>query len=454
MSLVFLVVSALGGVPFPVVSLRLCVERFSFLKLKGLRLLKKKINIDALQVGMYMEADVRDAAKGKGATPNSKNNVLLLGSGMLITSENQIRRLKEAGLNDVTIDTTKGKDSADGTPVSAPKPIEMPREPRKKPLPEGRTVEYKDEIKKARATKQVVKNQLKEALDSTAIGGSMDRKKLDAGAKLITESVFRNVDAMVGLTRLKEHDPYTANHCINVCIITLAVAHADGIDESTAKMLASATLLHDIGKTKIPLEILNKPGKFEDHEFEEMRKHTSYGRDVLYEMPGVTEEMMLIATQHHEMLNGKGYPDNLTGDNIHRFGQMTAIADVYDALTSARVYKPALPPHFALGRIYQNKNIEFNGELVDLFVKSLGLYPVGSLVQLDTNEVGIVSEPNPTNIRQPKVGCFITRYKKFREVPYIVDLANDPQENRKIVKVLDPSKYKIDVEKMLKMCAG
>ena len=417
--------------------------------------MKKKINIDKLVVGMFMEADVRDAARGKGAIPNSKKNVLLLGAGMLITSENQIRRLKEAGLNDVVIDTTKGKDTAGGTPVGPTKPIAMPREARKKPLPKGRTVEYKEELKKARATKQVVKNQLKEALNSAAIGGVMDRKKLDAGAKLITDSVFRNVDAMVGLTRLKEHDAYTANHCINVCIITLAVAHADGIDESTAEMLATATLLHDIGKTKISLDILNKPGRFEPHELEEMRKHTIYGREVLYEMPGVTEEMMLIATQHHEMLNGKGYPDNLMGDDINRFGQMTAIADVYDALTSARVYKPALPPHFALGRIYQNKNIEFNGELVDLFVKALGLYPVGSLVLLNTGEIAIVTEPNPDNVRQPKVGVFITRYKKRRPVPVVFDLSDpNAQEERKIVKVLDPTKYNIDVEKMIKMSTG
>jgi putative nucleotidyltransferase with HDIG domain len=427
----------------------------AFLGALGGERFEKKITIDNLQVGMYMEADVRDSSKGKGATPGSKNKVPLAGSGMLITSENQIRRLNEAGLNEVTIDSSKGKDTAGGTPVAAPAPVVMPREPRKKPLPEGRTVEYKDELQKARATKTVVKNQLKEALDSAAIGGAMDHKKLDAGAKLITESVFRNVDAMVGLTRLKEHDPYTANHCINVCIITLAVAHADGIDQNTAEMLATATLLHDIGKTKIPLEILNKPGKFEPHEFDEMRKHTTYGRDVLYEMPGVTEEMMLIATQHHEMLNGKDYPDNLTGEKIHRFGQMTAIADVYDALTSARVYKPALPPHFALGRIYQNKDIEFNGDLVDLFVKALGLYPVGSLVLLNTTEVGIVTEPNPGNVRQPKVGVFITRYKKQRTVPVVFDLS-DPNatEERKIMKVLDPTKYKIDVDKMLKMVTG
>lgn len=413
--------------------------------------MKKQIKIDQLEVGMYMEADVKEGSN-KGS---SSSNVLLLGKGVLITSENQIKRLRDAGLQNVTIDTTKGKDAAGGTPVVAPKPIQMPREPRKKPLPPGRTVEYKDELKKARATRNVVTKQLKVALKDTAIGGSMDRTKLDAAGKLITESVFRNVDAMVGLTRLKEHDPYTANHCINVCVITLAVAHADGIDQSTAEMLATATLLHDIGKTKVPLEILNKPGRFEPHELDEMRKHTTYGRDVLMDLPGVTEEMMLIATQHHEMLNGKGYPNNLVGDEIHRFGQMTAVADVYDALTSARVYKPALPPHFALGKIYQNKNIEFREDLVNLFIKSLGLYPVGSLVQLNTNEVGVVCEPNPQNTRQPQVGVFITRYKKFRTVPFVVDLA-DPgaTEERKIVKVLDPEKYKIDVEKFIKMCTG
>lgn len=413
--------------------------------------MKKSIGIDKLEVGMFMEADVKEGAKGG----SGKNNVLLAGKGFLITSENQIKRLRAAGMQNVTIDTSKGKDSGSAVAIQAPKAIVMPREPRKKPLPEGRTVEYKDELKKARATRNVVQKQLKAALEDAAIGGSMDRTKLDAAGKLITESVFRNVDAMVGLTRLKEHDPYTANHCINVSVITLAVAFADGVDQSTAEMLATATLLHDIGKTKIPLEILNKPGRFEPHELEEMRKHTIYGREVLMDMPGVTEEMMLIATQHHEMLNGKGYPNHLKGEDIHRFGQMTAVADVYDALTSARVYKPAMPPHFALGKIYANRNIEFREDLVNLFVKALGLYPVGSLVQLNTNEIAVVCEPNPGNTRQPKVGVFVTRYKKLRAAPFVVDLADpNPSEERKIVKVMDPASYKMDLEKLIKMCKG
>lgn len=155
------------------------------------------------------------------------------------------------------------------------------------------------------------------------------------------------------------------------------------------------------------------------------------------------------------MFNGSGYPNKLSGEQIHRFGQMTAVADVYDALTSARVYKPALPPNFALGRIYGNRDTEFRSDVVDLFVKSLGLYPVGSLVILNTGEIGVVCEPNPEDSRRPKVGVLISRYKKRRLVPMVADLADaHASEDRQIVKVLDPVKYNIDVEKVLKMTGG
>jgi putative nucleotidyltransferase with HDIG domain len=411
--------------------------------------MKKKIDIDQLEVGMYMEADVKESAKRA-----SSQNVLLLGKGVLITSPNQIRRLKAAGLGEVTIDTTKGKDIDGGTVIPQVVVPQPARERRGKPLPKGREIPYRDELKVARATKAAVSKALKGTMESVALGGAMDKQKLDLAGKLITESVFRNVDAMVGLTRIKEHDPYTATHCVNVCVLVLAVAHANGVDKSTAEMLATATLLHDIGKTKVPLEILNKPGRFEPDELDEMRKHTIYGEEVLREMSGVTEEMMYIATQHHEMFNGSGYPHKLSGEEIHRFGQMTAVADVYDALTSARVYKPALPPHFALTRIYGNRDTEFRKDIVDLFVKSLGLYPVGSLITLNTGEVGIVCEPNPENSRQPKVGIFISRYKKRRMVPTVVDLSEQSSEKREIVQVLDPAKYNVDIDRMLKMTAG
>ena len=202
--------------------------------------MKREIDIDQLQVGMFMEADVREAA---GKITGSAKNVLLLGKGVLITSENQIRRLVDAGLDQVTIDTTKGKDIEGGEPVPTLVAPTERRERKTQKLPEGRTVAYRDEIKVARKTKAVVTKAIKGVLESTALGGSMDKAKLDLAGKLLTQSVFRNVDAMVGLTRIKEHDPYTAAHCVNVSVLTLAVAHGDGMDPSTAEMVATATLL-------------------------------------------------------------------------------------------------------------------------------------------------------------------------------------------------------------------
>lgn len=412
---------------------------------------KKNINIDQLKVGMYMEADIKEAVKGSASA-----NLKLLGKGVLITSENQIRRIKEAGLANITIDTTKGTD-IEGGQVIHQGPIEAPkqREPKKKPLPPGRKTEYREALKIAKKTKAAVSNALKDVMGNVAMGGTMDRAKLKVAGKLMTSAVFQNVDAMVGLTRIKEHDAYTAGHCVNVATLVLAVAFADGMDQSTCEMLANAALLHDIGKTKVPLEILNKPGRFEPHELAEMRKHTLYGEQILTDMGGISEEMMFIATQHHEMWDGSGYPHKLSGEQIHRFGQMTAIADVYDALTAARVYKPALPPHFALSRIYGNRDKEFSADIVDLFIKSLGLYPVGSLVLLNTEEVGIVYEPNPLNPKKPKVGIIRTRYGKERHVPVVIDL-DDPSagEQREIKQVMDPVKFNIDIEAFLKRIAS
>ena len=407
--------------------------------------MKKRIGIDQLKVGMYMEADVKEGVKGSAA-----KNVKLLGKGVLITSENQIRRLKAAGLANVVIDTAKGTDAAGGeTIISGPIDAPKQRDPRKNPLPPGRKVEYREALKMAKKTKAAVGQALKGVMENVAMGGTMDLSKLQMAGKLMAKGVFDNVDAMVGLTRIKEYDTYTAGHCVNVATLVIAVAFADGMDQSTCEMLARAALLHDIGKTKVPLEILNKPGRFEPHELAEMRKHPVFGEEILTDMTGITEEMMFIATQHHEMWDGSGYPHKLSGEQIHRFGQMTAVADVYDALTAARVYKPALPPHFALSRIYGNRDKEFAADIVDLFIKSLGLYPVGSLAMLNTEEIVIVSEPNPLNPKKPKVGMIRTRFGKDRHVPVIFDLSEDSGK-REIVKVLDPNALKIDVEALLK----
>jgi len=185
--------------------------------------------------------------------------------------------------------------------------------------------------------------------------------KVNEASEVITESILRNVDAMVSLTRIKQHDPYTAMHCMNVCTLVVAVAKAEGIDAATLPMITTATLLHDVGKTRVPLEVLNKPGRFEPEELEVMRQHATFSGDIMREEGGFPEEAIAIATQHHEMMDGSGYPGALKGDEIHPYARMTAVADVYDALTAKRVYKPAMPMHQALMRIHKNKGTETRG---------------------------------------------------------------------------------------------
>jgi HD-GYP domain-containing protein (c-di-GMP phosphodiesterase class II) len=193
-----------------------------------------------------------------------------------------------------------------------------------------------------------------------------------------------------------------------------------------------------VGKTRIPLEVLNKPGRFEPAELEQMRKHAVYSGDIMKEEGGFTDEQIAIAEQHHEMLNGKGYPYGLKGDEIHPYARMTAVADVYDALTAKRVYKPAMPMYQALMVLHKNRGTEF------------GVYPVGSVVELNNKEVAVVYEPNPENSRKPTLGILTQSNGKPRAAPLLCNLARRSQaEGREVVKVLDPEKVGVDVDRVM-----
>jgi hypothetical protein len=182
-----------------------------------------------------------------------------------------------------------------------------------------------------------------------------------------------------------------------------------------------------------------------------MRKHAVYSGEILTEAGGFSEEAIAIATQHHEMMDGTGYPYGLEGDAIHYFARLTAVADVYDALTAKRVYKPAMPMCQALLRIHKNKGTEFDEKAVELFVKALGVYPVGSLIELNTKEQAIVFEPNPQDSRKPTIAILTMPSQKPRAAPFIARLDRRSEaEGREIGKVLDPDKLGIDIEELMK----
>ena len=424
--------------------------------------MKKLISIKDLRVGMFIDAeavtDERDgeefkylSAVNSTGTGSTGKRARLTGrmhekiesdGGLLIASDNMIASLVSTGLSMVTIDTEKGDD----LPENA-KPL---TDPNRKPPPEGRLVHYDEEIEKAKEVRDETTDTLKTALSDVAEGKEMDVERVQEAGGIISDSILRNVDAMVSLTRIKKHDPYTAMHCMNVCTLVTAMAMHNGTEPAMLPMITTAALLHDVGKTRVPLEILNKPGRFESHELQEMRKHATYSGDIMREDGSFSEEQIAIAEQHHEMLDGSGYPQGLSGDAIHYFARLTAVADVYDALTAKRVYKPAMPMYQALLRIHKNKGAEFDEDVVDLFVKTLGLYPVGSLVEINTGEQAVVFEPNPTDSRRPVVALLTQPNKKPRSAPYIMSLAVRSQaDGREITKVMDPEKSGIDVEKIM-----
>ena len=291
---------------------------------------------------------------------------------------------------------------------------------------------------------------VKDFSHNVSTGGSIDTEKVNLASKTLTGSVFRNVDALLSLTALKNYSEHTYTHSVNVCVLTLAIAHASGVSEEEAGVIGVGGLLHDAGKGKIPLSILDKPGPLTEDERKVIQSHPLFSEEILKKTGDIPGGAIAIAGQHHEKVNGSGYPRGLTGEQMHPFASMAAVADVYDALTSARPYKPGLPPHIALRVVFDGKGTEFDSKVVDTFIKSLGIYPVGSFVKLNTEEMGVVVEVNPEDPLRPKVGVLFTRFGKQRTSPFPIDLLKEQKEGnpdaRSITGADDPRKYGINVE--------
>ena len=233
-------------------------------------------------------------------------------------------------------------------------------------------------------------------------------------------------------------------------MLTLAIGYASGVSEEEAAVIGVGGLLHDVGKSKIPLSILDKPGPLTEEERKVIMNHPLESERILKEMGHVAEAAVAIAGQHHEKVNGKG----LVGDQMHPFASMAAVADIYDALTSARPYKPGLPPHVALRVIFDGKGTEFREQVVETFIKQLGIYPVGSFVKLNTGEMGIVMEVNPQDSVRPKVGILFSKFGKRRPGPMLIDIYQEykemgPEQARAIVAADDPKNHQVNVEDFL-----
>ncbi len=218
----------------------------------------------------------------------------------------------------------------------------------------------------------------------------IDAEKPKALIQELVSSVIRNPDASSWLSNLKGQDTYTADHSMNVCMISLVFGRHLGLKEGPLNELGLGALLHDIGKIRTPPEVLNKPGKLTDKEMNLMRYHTIMGRDLLIKSPGISDTVIDVAYSHHERQTGGGYPRGITGDQISLFAKMVSIVDVYDAITSNRIYHRGIRTEDALRNIYKWRGKHFDPYLAEQFMQCIGTYPVGAIVELTNGEIGIV----------------------------------------------------------------
>ena len=324
------------------------------------------------------------------------------------------------------IDASKGVDVDSEGPL-APKPIDEVVDEQKKEAPAKASkvtkVSAAQEMKAAKRTIETSKKAVASMFNEVRLGKAVNAEAVMPLVDEIAASIDRNQAALISLARLKNQDDYTYMHSVAVCAMMTALAKEIGLSDREVKQAGLAGLLHDIGKMAVSLDVLNKPGALTDQEFTQIKQHPEQGFKLL-KQAGVTDEIALdVCLHHHEKVDGSGYPEQLTDDNISLFAKMGAVCDVYDAVTSNRPYKTGWEPGISLKRMAQWKG-HFDAEIFKAFVKSIGIYPVGSVVLLTSNRLAVVVDQTEGNLIKPVVKVFFSTKSKERIPVEIIDLSN------------------------------
>lgn len=260
--------------------------------------------------------------------------------------------------------------------------------------------------------------------------------------------MLANFGTLIQLGQLKTADDYTFQHSVGVAALLIAFCKALKLNRQTTADVGLGGLLHDIGKMRVPLEIINKPGRLTDTEFDEIRRHVQYGREILSDAPWVSTTVFNVMDHHHERYDGSGYPGKLKGGEISYVGQMAAIVDVYDALTSDRVYHKLMLPAEALRKLQEWSRFHFNEELVAHFIRSLGIYPLRTVVRLESGRIGIVIDQNPADLLRPVLFIVHDEGRNGAFHPYQLDLQKETTDH--IVTYEAPEKYGLDIDACLR----
>ena len=401
------------------------------------RSMLKKISITQVRLGMFLQAL-------EGAWMDHP----FWKTRFVIGSTDDLERLRKSSVTGCWIDASKGLDvldaaATDDEPGARPKPWATTRVPSGSQQPMSALAPalahalahapgpraFDDELKEAAAICHRGRAAVLSMFNEARMGRAFDHQGCVALVEDISASVRRNPGALVSLARLKTQDDYSYMHSVAVCALMVALARQLGMDEDACRAAGLAGLLHDVGKALMPLTVLNKPGRLNDAEYALMRTHAERGHELLLQGASAPPEALDVALHHHERFDGSGYPHGLVGERTDLYARMGAVCDVYDAITSNRPYKEGWDPAESIAKMASWTG-HFDPALFSVFVQSLGIYPTGSLVRLESGLLAVVVEQVPGAMLSPKVRVFHNTRNQMPVAPRLLDLSRPGNADR------------------------
>lgn len=366
-------------------------------------------------------------------------------SHVLIKDDSMVEKVLKADIHELYIDTARGIDLAGGvTEEQVRKELEAEITKISKDVDEEVSLPMGEELHAAKKAHAAAKKIVTSVMHDVRMGKQVELEAVNGVVEQMVDSIFRNKGALSSLSRLKSKDEYTFFHSVNVCVLMVAFAKGLGMPRTVINRAGVGALLHDVGKMAVPQDILNKNGRLSDEEFAQMKDHVVQSRIILERTPGISKEAVAVASQHHERFDGSGYPGKLIGEEISELGRMAAVVDVYDAITSDRVYHRGLDSAEALRKIYEWSKYHFDPKMVELFIKVVGIYPVGTVVLLKSGLVGVVKEPGTENLLMPVVKVFYDKKTEGYIEPRDIDLAKPGGVSDRILGAESAQQYKIN----------
>jgi len=370
--------------------------------------------------------------------------------GFLIKNQKEIEKLLQH-TEHVFVDTERSREKHNG---SAPPDRLLTENEKKEFVTQIKPRNYKDktnfkqELTVAQENHTVLGNTAEIVMADIANNKTLNLPVLRKAINPMVESVIRNPEAFSWLTRMKSKDDYTYKHSVSSAVWSVALGRQLGLPKRDLQTLGMGALLFDVGKMKLPEKLINNPNRFNQTEFKLVKKHVDYSVEIVQSIPGIDDKIVEMIATHHERHNGSGYPNGLKGNKIPLFGKIAGLTDCYDALTSDRAFQSATSPHDAVRKLYDWSNIDFQAELVEQFIQLVGVYPVGTLIELSDARVGIVVAHHRELRLRPKIMLILDKnknpYSRFDVIDlHSIEIGEDGQPLN-IAKSIDPGTYGID----------